>query len=74
MEIGKTLLTRIRNKSEVSNLIVELLYLKEEITMRDAEYLFEVALMLINEFQKEGNQNKHLLIEFAYLIIAKNLL
>lgn len=71
MEIGKTLLTRIRNKSEVSNLIVELLYLKEEITMRDAEYLFEVALMLINEFQKEGNQNKHLLIEFAYLIIAK---
>jgi len=71
MEIGKTLLTRISNKSEVSNLIVELLYLKEEITLRDAEYLFEVALMLINEFQKEGNQNKHLLIEFAYLIIAK---
>lgn len=69
---GKSTLTRIKNRDEIRNPIVELLYKKSEITNKDAEFLYSVALILINEYSSEIEKgvDKNLLIEYAYFIIA----
>lgn len=65
---GKNVLTRIKNKKIISDKLIELLYIKKKLSDRDAQYLFSVALALIDDFQK--NSERELLIEYAYLIIA----
>ena len=69
---GKSTLTRIKNQDNIRNPIVELLYKKIEITNKDAEFLYSVALLLIDEYSKEIEKgiDKNLLIEYAYFIIA----
>lgn len=69
---GKRTLTRIKNQDNIRNPIVELLYKKIEITNKDAEFLYSVALLLIDEYSKEIEKgiDKNLLIEYAYFIIA----
>lgn len=65
---GKSILTRIKSKLLISNNLVQLLYRKEQLSNKDAEYLFSVSLALINEF--ENHHEKYLFIEYAYMIIA----
>ena len=65
---GKSVLTRISNNKNISDNLIKLLYIKEKLSARDAEYLFSIALSLINDFQK--SPERELLIEYAYLIIA----
>ncbi|HFR3906009.1 TPA: hypothetical protein ACHVIH_000830, partial [Streptococcus suis] len=75
---GKNLLTRIKNSKDLSKNIINLLYKKKEISSREAEFLFSIALVIMEEYQKDiGRQkkdylinDKYLLIEFAYKIIA----
>lgn len=69
---GKRTLTRIKNQDNIRNPIVELLYKKIEISNKDAEFLYSVALLLIDEYSKEIEKgiDKNLLIEYAYFIIA----
>lgn len=69
---GKSTLTRIKNQDNIHDPIVELLYKKSEITNKDAEFLYSVALLLIDEYSKEIKKgiDKNLLIEYAYFIIA----
>lgn len=67
---GKRSLTLIKNSAVIKELLENLLYKKKKLNYRDAEYLYSVALMLINEFQDKGRKDK-LLVEYAYFIIAK---
>lgn len=68
---GKGLLTRIKNNKNISDNIINLLYLKQSLTSKDAEFLFAAALMMIDEYERTREQSKYLLIDYAYLIIAK---
>lgn len=67
---GKSLLTRIKNSKGVSDNLIKLLYKKTDISSREAEFLFSVALTLIDEYQKNTTKDKYLLIEYAYYIIV----
>ena len=68
---GKALLTRIKNNKKISNNLINLLYFSQSLSSKDAEFLFSVALLLIEEFERKREQNIYLLIEYAYLIIAR---
>lgn len=70
LEGGKSLLTRIKNNTDVSKHLIDLLYKKPDLSFNEAEFLFSVALLLIEEYQETIDQDKYLLIEYAYLIIA----
>ena len=68
---GKALLTRIKNNKKISDNLINLLYFTQSLSFKDAEFLFSVALLLIEEFERKREQNIYLLIEYAYLIIAR---
>ena len=68
---GKALLTRIKNNKKISDNLINLLYFTQSLSSKDAEFLFSVALLLIEEFERKREQNIYLLIEYAYLIIAR---
>lgn len=67
---GKSQLTRIKNNNKISSNLIHLLYQKNDLSQRDAEFLFSVSLIFIEEYQKDIDKNKYLLIEYAYFIIA----
>lgn len=52
-DFGKRVLTRIKNKKIISNNLLTLLYEKNDLELRDAQFLYGVALLLINEFEKD---------------------
>ncbi|WP_252968571.1 hypothetical protein [uncultured Leuconostoc sp.] len=56
-DLGKSILTRIKNNSVIYNKITNLLYKEDSIEIRDAEFLYTVALTLINEFEKKDRSN-----------------
>lgn len=66
---GKASLTRIKKNTSLLKLLIKLLYKKEELDAKDAEFLYSVALVLIDVY--EENSEKSLYIEYAYFIIAK---
>ena len=66
---GKSTLTTLSKREEIVNTILELLFIKEKLTNRDAEYLFAISLLFIEEFEK--NRSKSYYIEFAYSIIVR---
>lgn len=68
-DFGKRVLTRIKNKKIISNNLLTLLYEKNDLELRDAQFLYGVALLLINEFEKD--HKKFFLLDYAYNIIAK---
>ncbi|MER2130046.1 hypothetical protein [Leuconostoc lactis] len=68
-DLGKSILTRIKNNSVIYNKITNLLYKEDSIEIRDAEFLYTVALTLINEFEKK--RQKQFLLDYAYLLIAR---
>lgn len=68
-DFGKRVLTRIKNKKIISNNLLTLLYEKNDLELRDAQFLYGVALLLINEFEKD--HKKIFLLDYAYNIIAK---
>ena len=45
------------------------MFIKEKLTNRDAEYLFAISLLFIEEFEK--NRSRSYYIEFAYSIIVR---
>lgn len=49
---GKSTLTTLSKREEIVNIILELLFIKEKLTNRDAEYLFAISLLFIEEFEK----------------------
>lgn len=55
-DLGKSILTRIKNNSVIYNKITNLLYKEDSIEIRDAEFLYTVALTLINEFEKKKTE------------------
>lgn len=67
-DLGKSILTRLKNDDNISEILINLLYMKDELDYNDSLYLFSVAQLLIEEFEKESE--KSLLIEYAYYIIA----
>ncbi|KXT80414.1 DEAD/DEAH box helicase [Streptococcus oralis] len=66
---GLRALTEIRKNEKISTRLQQLLYLSSSLTEKEAEYLFGIALILIDEYEK--NRQKTLLIDYAYLIIAR---
>lgn len=68
-DFGKTVLTHIKNEKIISNNLLTLLYEKNDLELRDAQFLYGVALLLINEFEKD--HKKFFLLDYAYNIIAK---
>ena len=66
---GKSTLTTLSKREEIVNIILELLFIKEKLTNRDAEYLFAISLLFIEEFEK--NRSRSYYIEFAYSIIVR---
>lgn len=66
---GKGTLTRIKNNDQIKDLIVDLLYIKSNIDSKDAEFLYSVALLLVDAY--EQSKKNYLYIEYAYYIIAK---
>lgn len=66
---GKSTLTTLSKREEIVNIILELLFIKENLTNRDAEYLFAISLLFIEEFEK--NRSRSYYIEFAYSIIVR---
>ena len=68
---GIRTLNSIFKENIISKPLLELLYKKPLLVKRDAEFLFSIALTLIDEHEKDTTRNKALLIEFAYYIIAK---
>lgn len=66
---GKSTLTILSKREEIVNIILELLFIKEKLTNRDAEYLFAISLLFIEEFEK--NRSRSYYIEFAYSIIVR---
>lgn len=66
---GKSTLTTLSKREEIVNIILELLFIKERLTNRDAEYLFAISLLFIEEFEK--NRSRSYYIEFAYSIIVR---
>lgn len=69
----KQLLTRIKKNEKISKPIFDLLYKKEKLEFKDAEFLYSIALSLIDEYEKniKLGKNKKLFIEYAYFIIFK---
>ena len=65
-DAGKAILTKI-----ISDNLINLLYFTKSLSSKDAEFLFSVALLLIEEFERKRERNIYLLIEYAYLIIAR---
>ena len=65
-DLGKSILTRIKNNSVIYNKITNLLYKEDSIEIRDAEFLYTVALTLINEFEKKTEAIFTRLYIFAY--------
>ena len=49
---GKSTLTTLSKREEIVNIILELLFIKEKLTNRDAEYLFAISMLFIEEFEK----------------------
>lgn len=70
-DAGKALLTKIKNNKKISDNLINLLYFTKSLSSKDAEFLFSVALLLIEEFERQRERNIYLLIEYAYLIIAR---
>lgn len=66
---GKKVLTSLSKDETFSDVFLNLLFVKEELTMEDAEFLFSIAIVFIEEFEKE-NQKRYY-IEFAYAIIVR---
>lgn len=62
LEGGKSLLTRIKNNTDVSKHLIDLLYKKPDLSFNEAEFLFSVALLLIEEYQETIDQDKYLSI------------
>lgn len=70
---GKNLLTRIKNSKDLSKNIINLLYKKKEISSREAEFLFSIALVIMEEYQKDidrQKKKKDYLINDKYLLIG----
>ncbi|WP_270622003.1 DEAD/DEAH box helicase [Weissella viridescens] len=66
---GSKILTMIGNNPEFSENFFELMYLKENIDLKEAEYLYAIAITLINEYN--NNPEMSMYVEFAYSIIAR---
>ncbi|HFU4378069.1 TPA: DEAD/DEAH box helicase, partial [Streptococcus suis] len=69
---GKGILTRLSKVKTFSDSLLHLLFTKEKLTTEDAEYLFSVAIVFIEEFEKENKRRYY--IEFAYAIIVRTCL
>lgn len=69
----RNIFTRISQKKEIGERIQYLLYQKEIIDTNDANYLYTVALIFIEEYEKslKSDSPKKLYIEYAYFIISK---
>lgn len=68
---GKGMLTRLSKVKTFSDSLSNLLFIKETLTIEDAEYLFSVAIVFIEEFERS---EKRYYIEFAYAIIVRTCL
>ncbi|HFU3656586.1 TPA: DEAD/DEAH box helicase, partial [Streptococcus suis] len=68
---GKGMLTRLSKVKTFSDSLSHLLFIKETLTIEDAEYLFSVAIVFIEEFERS---EKRYYIEFAYAIIVRTCL
>ncbi|CYW45873.1 DNA helicase-like protein [Streptococcus suis] len=68
---GKGMLTRLSKDKTFSDVLLHLLFIKETLTLEEAEYLFSVAIVFIEEFERE---KKRYYIEFAYAIIVRTCL
>lgn len=66
---GKSILTRIKNSKDISEKLINLIYIKEVLSTTDLTFLYSFALLLINEY--EENKTKHLFLDYAYYIIAR---
>lgn len=66
--LGKSDLTRIKNNEKFISPFIELLYLKEELTYDEANFLYTFVHILIQEYEK--NSKKKYLLEYAYYITA----
>lgn len=69
---GKGILTRLSKVKAFSDSLLHLLFAKEKLTTEDAEYLFSVAIVFIEEFENENK--RRYFIEFAYAIIVRTCL
>lgn len=50
---GKGMLTRLSKDKTFSDVLLHLLFIKETLTLEEAEYLFSVAIVFIEEFERE---------------------
>lgn len=66
---GKNILTKLSNEKDYSKKLVEFLYNRSTLSSMEAEYLFAVAIIFINEYEKD--RSKKYYIEFAYSIIVR---
>lgn len=64
----KSIVSKIKNNTELKEKLQFLLYKKKYLEKIDQEFLFSVALLLIEEYEK---QQEKLLIELSYFIIAR---
>lgn len=64
----KSIVSKIKNNTELKEKLQFLLYKKKDLEKIDQEFLFSVALLLIEEYEK---QQEKLLIELSYFIIAR---
>lgn len=69
MNDGRSGLKKIYNNSELYKMLMNLLYIKKKLQPDEAEFLYAVALSLIDEYEK--NRNQQLYLDYAYYIIAK---
>lgn len=69
---GKRTLTKLSKDKSFSDIFLNLLFVKGELTAEDAEFLFSVAIVFIEEFEKDNT--KRFYIEFAYAIIVRTCL
>ncbi|MGT2785762.1 DEAD/DEAH box helicase [Streptococcus merionis] len=69
---GKSILTRLKNDESFSTTFLELLYSKEKLTAKDAEFLFSIAIVFIEAFEEDTNKRYY--IEFAYATIVRTCL
>ena len=66
---GKNTLSNLKKSPQVKKIFEELLYLKNDLTTKEAKILYSFALSLIQEYEKD--REKKLFIDFAYYIIFK---
>src|SRR5690554_4547015 len=70
MSNAKTILTTIKKKEKISSKLIHLLYIKKDLTLEEATFLYAVVQLLINEYRDNQVDNRFLLINYAYTIIA----